>query len=109
VRALVPVTLALLVAQAAVNFQRPLKQTFPDHLERQYGPSHLSDLIWVNVEHIYPEPRQTLIPDQVVLVHQAPHPLEFLPYQYEGFTPAQRRVLRSTDIRMRLFAKLPTP
>jgi hypothetical protein len=109
VRALVPVTLVLLVAQAAVNFQRPLKQTFPDHLERQYGPSHLSDLIWVNVEHIYPEPRQTLIPDQVVLVHQAPHPLEFLPYQYEGFTPAQRRVLRSTDIRMRLFAKLPTP
>jgi hypothetical protein len=35
-------------------------------------------------------------------VYEAPHPLTFLPYQYEGYTPEQRRVLRSTDISMRL-------
>jgi hypothetical protein len=109
VQALVPLAIALLVGQAAVNFEQPLKQTFPDHLERQYGPSHLTDLIWVNVEHIYPEPRRALIPEEIVLVHQAPHPLQFLPYQYEGYTPAQRRLLRTTDIRMRIFARIPTP
>jgi hypothetical protein len=108
-RALVPAVVVVLLAQSAVNFQQPLKQTFPDELERQYGPSHSSDLIWVNVEHIYPEPRKVALPDQFVLVHQALHPLQFRPYQYEGYTPAQRHLLRSTDIRMRILARLPTP
>jgi hypothetical protein len=31
------------------------------------------------------------------------HPLEFLPYQYEGYSPQERRVLRTADIRMRAF------
>ena len=30
------------------------------------------------------------------------HPLQFLPYQYEGFEPMERQVLRSNDIAMRL-------
>jgi len=30
------------------------------------------------------------------------HPLEFLPYQYEGYNQEQRRRLRSGDIGMRL-------
>lgn len=30
------------------------------------------------------------------------HPLQFLPYQYEGYTPRERQILRSTDISMRL-------
>ena len=84
VRALVPATLVVLAAQSVANFQQPLKQTFPDDLERKYGPSHESDLIWVNVEHIYPEPRKIVLGSDVVLIHQAPHPLEFLPYQYRG-------------------------
>jgi len=108
VRALVAATVVVLTAQAVANFQQPMKQTFPDDLERKYGPSHQSALIWVNVEHIYPEPRKVVLPSDVVLIHQAPHPLEFLPYQYEGYTPAQRRLLRSTDIRMRILARLPT-
>lgn len=32
----------------------------------------------------------------------ARHPLQFKPYQYEGYTPHQREFLRSTDIRMRI-------
>ena len=31
-----------------------------------------------------------------------PHPLQFLPYQYEGFEPMERQVLRNNDIAMRL-------
>jgi hypothetical protein len=107
IRVLTPATIALLIAQAVVNFSEPLKQVFPDDLERRFGPSHLSKLTWVNVEHIYPGPRTIVLPDDYVLVFQAPHPLQFLPYQYEGYTPQQRAVLRSTDIRMRLIGPVP--
>jgi hypothetical protein len=31
-----------------------------------------------------------------------PHPLQFLPYQYEGLDPVERQVLRGNDIAMRL-------
>jgi hypothetical protein len=106
-RAAVPVVLALLVVQTGVHFAQPLGQTFPDDLERRYGPSRTSRFIWVNVEHIYPEPRKVVLPERYALFRRAPHPLEFLPYQYEGYTPAQRRVLRSTDISMRLIGGLP--
>jgi hypothetical protein len=30
------------------------------------------------------------------------HPLQFLPYLYEGFSPMERLILRSTDISIRL-------
>jgi hypothetical protein len=106
-RSVVPLTIVLLIAQSASNFREPLRQTFPDDLEHKYGPSGTSRLTWVNVEHIYPEPRRIVLPDDYVLVHQAPHPLQFLPYQYEGYTPEQRQRLRSTDIRMRLIGPAP--
>jgi hypothetical protein len=32
----------------------------------------------------------------------APHPLRFLPYQYEGYAPRERAVLRSAELAMRL-------
>jgi hypothetical protein len=107
IRALVPATVVMLLAQAAVNFRQPLQQTFPDDLHRQYAASDQRPLIWVNVEHFYPVPRPVVLPDRFVVVHQATHPLQFLPYQYEGFTFAQRQVLRSTDIRMRILGKVP--
>lgn len=107
VRAIAGAAVALVAVQAAVNFARPLTQTYPDNLERQFGPSHTSSLIWLNVEHIFPEPRRVALPDRYTVVFSAPHPLEYLPYQYEGYTLAQRRRLRETDIRMRLLAKTP--
>lgn len=36
------------------------------------------------------------------VVARAAHPLQFLPYAYEGYTPEERSILRSTDISMRL-------
>ena len=38
----------------------------------------------------------------IVEVMRFPHPLQFLPYQYEGFEPMERQVLRGNDIAMRL-------
>ncbi len=36
------------------------------------------------------------------VVVRAAHPLQFIPYSYEGYTPTERSILRSTDISMRL-------
>ena len=34
---------------------------------------------------------------------EAPHPLNFLPYQYEGYTPEQRREFRKQHLQMRFY------
>lgn len=36
------------------------------------------------------------------LLWSTPHPLEYLPYQYEGSSPAARRLVRGADLSMRL-------
>ena len=53
---------------------------------------------------IYPTPEAVHLPARYVVLKEARYPLQFWPYQYEGYTPAERRILRSTDIRMRLLA-----
>ncbi len=47
-----------------------------------------------------PEPNPP-IASQVIL--SAPHPDTFLPYQYEGYPPAQRQTMRELQIEMRLY------
>ena len=42
--------------------------------------------------------------EAIGVIKEARHPLQYLPYQYEGYSPAQRQALRSTDIRMRIIA-----
>ena len=56
----------------------------------------------IYTHHIYPRPEFEPLPERFTLLRQAPHPLRFRPYQYEGYTPAERQALRSTDIRMKL-------
>jgi hypothetical protein len=97
--------LGLATAQGIANFRGPLGQDFPDRF-RERALSITTQLpesayAFVNAAPIYPEPTVVSLPPyETALI--APHPLEYLPYQYEGFSPAQRRRLRSTDIRMRL-------
>jgi hypothetical protein len=50
---------------------------------------------------MYP-PRRLEIPDGLVEVASAPHPLQYLPYQYEGYSPGERQFLRDVDVRMRV-------
>jgi hypothetical protein len=45
---------------------------------------------------------KTPLPPSVLEVMRFRHPLQFLPYQYEGFEPMERQVLRANDIAMRL-------
>src|SRR5262249_30226358 len=106
------VIVGALVIQAAVNFWQPLVQSFPADFIARNRPydtvaARYQRFIWVNAEHLYPRPEALTLPPHYVTLAAARHPLEFLPYQYEGFTPEGRAVLRSTDIRMQLLGVLP--
>jgi hypothetical protein len=84
----------------------PLMQEFPrefNALARERA-SRAGASLWVTqyAEHLYPPPVPLPIPPGYRVAYAARHPLQFLPYQYEGYTPAERLQLRATDIRMRL-------
>lgn len=60
-----------------------------------------SPYVLVNVQHLFPV-NDHLLPLCGTTLAYAEHPLSYWPYQYEGFTPSQRAILRSSDIAMRL-------
>jgi hypothetical protein len=111
---------AAIVVQVGVNVATPLRQRFPrdviseittkygaiDHGLSLEGPplnnAH-ADSRWLllNAQHLYHPRAAAVVPPGTVLMRFA-HPLEFLPYQYEGFEPMEREVLRRLDISMRL-------
>ena len=104
-RRIFAVLFALIFVQAFVNQYACFKLTFPADFRVQANVAMDNEggleYGMVNVRHIYPEADDA--PDRehrVVL--EAPHPLEFLPYQYEGFSPAERAELRSHKIEMQL-------
>jgi hypothetical protein len=101
----------LSIAQAAFNFATPLRQVFPaEFLRDTQAHAHLPDkatLMTINARHLYPGPTPVTWPSRFTILKEASHPLEFLPYQYEGFTPEQRATLRSSDLTMRMVAVLP--
>ena len=104
---------AALVAQVAVNFRAPLVQAFPNEFHQTFGPL-VKDLpryepdravrsaLWVNAERFYPRPPVVRWPPHYTVLAEARHPLQFLPYQYEGSDPSERQMLRSSDLTMRL-------
>ncbi len=106
-RRYVPAILALLVVQAAANFFVPLRQVFPSELLGQaiaFGENLIPGARTMYIRHIWPAPEAVAMPAGYVVLRQASHPLQFLPYQYEGYDPATRNALRSMDIRMRVIA-----
>jgi hypothetical protein len=111
-RHLAAVVMAGLVVQAAVNFREPFLESFPaDFIERNRPDAAVTAryqrLMWVNTKFLYPGPEPITLPARYVTLAEARHPLEFLPYQYEGFPPDQRQALRAADIHMRLLGVLP--
>jgi hypothetical protein len=102
-RLLARAAVAATVVQAAWNFRTPLTQVFPSEFRRMAdavpNPGGAPRLL-LYAEHIYPRPAPA--PPHGVVLLARPHPLQFLPYQYEGYTPEERVALRAIDIRMRL-------
>jgi hypothetical protein len=103
--------LAVLVIQAGLNFYPPLVQMFPADFRQAVRPIRLTlapdEFRFLNVHFIHPftladEPE--LRPHEVVLA--SPHPLEYLPFQYQGYTPEKRAYLRSADITMKFIVIL---
>ena len=90
-------------AQAAFNFRVPLRQEFPAEFMARIGRIYPEPRVFVNARHLFPGPEPTEVPAGYREVASVPHPLEFLPYQYEGYAAEERRLLRAVDIRMRAF------
>ncbi len=111
-----------LVVQVAFNFAPPLTQQFPRDIEREviatYGqvgraltvkgppvfgddPNLKSRYVLLNVQYLYPI-SGTRKPPAGRIVLQTAHPLQFLPYQFEGHDPGERSLLQSVDLSMRL-------
>jgi uncharacterized membrane protein (UPF0136 family) len=119
---MVPVCVAAIVLQAGWNFRQPLQQRFPRdviaEITAKYGPIDFDNTIegpppahehvesqWVlfNAQHLYhPRAPRPPLPPSLIEVMRFRHPLQFLPYQYEGLEPIERQVLRNNDISMRL-------
>ena len=94
----------LAVLQAAFNFSQPLTQVFPREFlsrARSIAPLDSGEYRLVYTEHIYPAPKKLALPAHTVLLRKR-HPLQYLPYQYEGYSREQRGLLRETDISMRV-------
>jgi hypothetical protein len=106
------------VALALVNFAGPLTQRFPadfqiaareeaTRLQAADGSAYRT----VGTYHLWGvEVGRALPAHQVIL--RTRHPLQFKPYQYEGFSRAQRLEFREHDITMRLIrlpVRLPAP
>ena len=84
-RAAVAAVLAGVVLQAAANFSRPLTQVFPPEFKRLAEPVAAranAPTLLLYVQHIYPTPVPVPVVGPTLLARR--HPLQFLPYQYEG-------------------------
>jgi hypothetical protein len=107
-KALNMIILVMVIFQAAVNFYQPLTQMFPREFLRLASaasvPTKAGEYEVLFAYHIL-HPEFIPVPDSGKIILQRHHPLQFLPYQYEGYTPEQRNILRSTDISMRLILK----
>ena len=109
--------LALVIAvSAAARFRQPLTQMFPRDF-RVRGDALLGRLPsvgpnayyrYVNVIHyVHGLERLRQPPAETLLA--APHPYQYAPYLYEGFTAAERRARLSPDQAMRLVRMVVPP
>ena len=114
-----------LVIAGTIHFQPHFSLVFPREIEiavlRNWGnPKHTlnvsgsiyipltlpvtrPELALVNAQLLYPVHYYLGYPPGRTIARFA-HPLEFLPYQYEGFHPRERALLRTHDISIRLIA-----
>ena len=112
-KAVLFVTGVAVAVQAAYNFAPPLRQQFPREFipraEAMAARTGVREPMIEYAQHIPPNTEALDIPPDAVVVYRTAHPLQFLPYQYEGFTREERARLRSTDIRMRAVVLDPSP
>ena len=119
-----PLTMALLTSiliQAVWNFgisyQLSYPRQFSEELQAQfrgfefsskrmaYGAPTLcqsNGYVIENTKYFLSAPETTPLVKGDIL-REVPHPVNFLPYQYEGYTPEQRQEFRERQLRMRFY------
>jgi hypothetical protein len=120
-------TLTLVAAQAVFNFWAPLTLRYPrsvlSEMEALYGPlgrdttvtvdpspeerpSPEARYVLLNARYLYPIYGPKAAPTGRVL-YETPHPLTYRPYQYEGYVPAERVMIRDARLTIRLLDTRP--
>ena len=108
----------LLVGVAAWNFAGPLRQEFPEdfiargqpviaawrlRLAAAKGtPPAPADFRFIYTNFYWPLPPVEPVPPGSLVLRARPHPMQYGPYQYEGYNRVQRAALNALDFRMRL-------
>ena len=120
---IVPVVLLVVLVQAAWNFNTTFRVAFPRDFVRevqvQYPDFNLSPKRFAfgapevcenngyamqNAKFFLAAPETVqVVPGEILL--SASHPINFLPYQDEGYTPEQKQAFRAAQLRM-VFYKL---
>ena len=115
--------LIVLLLQAAWNFNITFRVAFPRDFVKQvqsrypdfnfspkrfaFGAPEICEnngYAMQNAKYFLDAPQaEQAVPGQILL--SAPHPVNFLPYQYEGYTPEQQQAFRQAQLRM-VFYKL---
>jgi hypothetical protein len=102
------VLVALVLCVAAFNFAAPLRQVFPEKFRslamneisaRQGNGIGFYRILFA--ESLWGERLDAEIPPHTELLRR-PNPLQFRPYQYEGFSAAQRKDINGHDVAMQL-------
>lgn len=115
------IILAIIVVQAVWNYKSSLGLSYPREFAQQAQSQHPefefsekrhtfgaptlcqnNGYIIENVKYFVTPPEQNpLVQGQ--LLFSAPHPVNFLPYQYEGYTYEERERLRELKIEMKFY------
>jgi hypothetical protein len=100
--------LAAMLVQAAFNFRPIVTQSFPPQFRaaasarsRAVPASEQGHLRVLNAHFFHQAVFATLTVKHHTLL-SAPHPLQYEPYEYEGYRPDQRKEFEAHDITMRL-------
>ena len=120
-RWLVNIVLAMIVVQAAWNYRLAYKivyyREFVQEVQNQYPDFKISSnmmrfyaplvcqnngLLALNFHYIYTWP-QPVPPVQGDVLMRAPHAINFLPHQYDGYTPGERAAIRQEYFEMILY------
>lgn len=114
-RLVAPVLVVLGLSLAALNFRLPLTLIFPAEFriaaepileaERRRNPDAVLQMYYADFIHRAQFIRE--YPPHVTL-RRSPHPLQFRPYQFEGYNAATRAAFQSHDFAMRL-VRVTTP
>lgn len=115
------IIIIVLCTQAIINYHRSYEITYQREFikkaQEYYPPFRMSlkrtnpgapsickykNFVITNAKYIYPSPEA--LPDiHGSALMSASHPINFLPYQYEGHTPEERQILRSANVKIELY------